>query len=143
MRIKDIENEIYKKFDKNENKWIFISWFNKNWLVISLWSILVSKPLQKLIPIFYNLAIDKKVDILVIDIVKNIEQLYTNEEILNTNVKDYWFCIVSNDEVWVILPNMKWVVDSKIAIWAIKQKINIWSDLKVYRFTTERFTFIK
>lgn len=147
ISLNEVKNKITSKFDLTEKKWLFFSGFDENLkLLFSKWTIVSGKNLSNLLDdFFYNFVRNnKKVKVLIVDVVKNIVQLNSVEDILNTNIKENWLAIITNDlkQIWVILPDTKDVPDVKKAISLIKEKNKFSnSNVVVYRFNTERFVF--
>ncbi len=147
--LKKILENVSSKFDINQKKGIFVSVFDKNGnLLLSKWTVFTDKSIKEQIEWFYNTflkELSKKLKVVVVDVVKNIVQLNSTDDILSTDVSQYWLLIVSNngEEAWIILPDVKWVSDVKNSLYLIKKKFDIKNKkVIIYRFETERIVIV-
>lgn len=142
--LEKIQKVVRTKIGLDEKKWLFFSWFNSSWNLLFSNGILMSdKKLWVLVEdlVYWLLENYKKnIKILVCDVVLQLTEVTSYENIFNLSPKEYWFALVWTDwsSTWVILPNTEWVADAKNAFALIKQKNALEWKVKVYSFKTER-----
>jgi hypothetical protein len=141
--IEKIKAELFKKYKNDDVKWLFFSLFDaKNNLLFSNGVLKTDKGMDKLVDTLYYWLMDKIswVKIVVIDVVLSYVQETDLQKLLLYSVKDYGFCLiwVIDQKTWVVLPDTKWISDVKQALWYIKQKNWISSNVEIYSFKTDR-----
>ncbi len=137
-----IQQQVSKVFNLTEKRWIFLSVFD-TWgkLVFSKWMLFTDKMLKDSINDLVSKVTNKSINFVVCDVVKNVIEVQDVEEIKKIDVVNWWICIVWDDGQWLLLPNTKWIPDSKTAISLIVKKNKIRSKkVNVYKFSTQRFT---
>ncbi len=147
--IKQIKDEVFKVFNSEEMKGVFLSWFDANKaLVVSDWILTTDKPLHDNLDLIYKQYIEDKIKgitYVVVDVVSEITQVKNPEDVFAMSPVEYGFAIVDTDDdlSGVMLPNMSWVADSKSALYSLKQKYWIHGNVEIYVFRTERIVIAK
>ncbi len=148
--IKSIKAEIEKNFKLTESKGLFVSGFDKKEnLLFSKGNIFANKPLDTLIDEIFETEVKwkKKLDTLVVDVVKNKIEMRSLDDLKDIKMKKYWIFVWDTEDetkASAILPDTKEMTDVKHAIYLIKQKVKFSSSVvNIYVFTTERFTLYK
>ena len=147
IKLSSIKEKIKKDFDLTEKKWVFVSWFDVEWnLLFSKWILFTSQSIETNLWKLYDkfIVVNKKINTLLVDIVKNKIEIMSIDDLKGINMKKYWlFVWEQNSSKWdVILPDTKEIVDSIHAISVIKQKTEFSSNLvNIFVFTTKRYTF--
>lgn len=142
--LEKIIKAIKSQVNVDEKKWLFYSWFDEAWnLVFSNWILISDKNLWELAQdLFYGILENykKNVKILVCDVVIQLTEITSYDNIFNLSPKEYWFALLwaENNASWVILPNTYWVADAKNAFALIKHKHSLDGKVKVYSFKTNR-----
>jgi len=148
LNIESIKKALNESYDISWKWGIVVSWFeNENTLNFCNGIIFsdekISLNLQK---IYTNYILrNKKVKILVIDIVTSIQEIKSVEEIKKIDLLNEWIFIwdVKNDNGSFILPNTKWIDNIKKALDTIKTKIKFSSKkVNIYKFNTKRYTLV-
>jgi hypothetical protein len=100
------------------------------------------KNMDNLVDTLYYGLMDKIswVKTVVVDIVLSYDKETDLQKLLWYDVKQYWFCLicVNDKKTWAVLPDTKWIIDAKQALWYIKQKNWISWNLEIYSFKTDR-----
>ncbi len=147
-----IEN-IKKSLDNSYDIWwkwgIVVSWLEDDNNLIFCNGIIfsqekISSNLHKIYTDY--ILVNKKVKILVIDIVTNTQEIKRWEELKKIDLLNEWiFVWDTKDDKWsFILPNTKWIDSIKKALDTIKKKVEFSSkQVNIYKFSTKRFTFTK
>lgn len=139
----DIKKAIFAKYTKTDNKWLFLSTFDQNWLPkTSNWVINSDKELNELIETLYHWIIENQKDInnITIDIVTETQEIKDVKEIKNIPLQEYGILISSENKSWVLLPNTQWVTNIQDALKLIKEKNSLWGNIKIFKFKTDRFS---
>jgi len=143
FKFDDIKSKI--KADLTQSWWITISWFDKdNNLLFIKWIIFSDEKRSINLKRLYDEFIlpNRKIKVLVIDLIENLEEITDINKLKNLNLKEKWLFIwdTSNNNWTFVLPNTKWVKNFASAYKAIKQKTKFSSwNVNVYTFTTKRF----
>jgi len=148
--IDNIKKAIYKDYNPEEKKWLFLSWFSKDRkLVVSQWLVFTDNVLSKNIDGLYEAYIlpeTKHIMYVVCDIVADIvDYSETPWEFLKLSPKEYWFIAIDKEDdlSGVILPNTLGVVDAKSALYDLKKKYGIHGQVELYAFRTKRLVIAK
>jgi hypothetical protein len=138
--------EKLKQIDLNKTWWVVISGFDKeDKLLFTKWIIFSDKTRKENLKNLYDQFVlpNKKVNLLVINFIENLEEITDPSILKSLDMKKYWIFIgdSSNKNGTFVLPNTKGVENFATAYKAIKQKITFSSPkVNVYRFTTKMFT---
>lgn len=144
-----LQKYVFDKYSKEGNVGIFFSWFDKNWTqIFSNWVFQTQETLESVLENIYDWIIaehEQNINMIAVDVISEKEELTNPNDILSTDIKNYWFLLVSlNDESsWIILPNTSWVADAKNSLSLIKQKYELSWNVSIYRFKTDRFVIRK
>ena len=147
--IKKIKSTLLNTYDESEQKWLFLSWFDKEKKMIwSQWVLQTTKPIVELIDILYEgyVAKDTKATRYVaVDVVSEIVQLNDPSKVADYPPKEFGYFIIDQEDdlSWVLLPNTKGVQDVKQVIYDMKQKYWIHGAIDIYAFRTESFIVAK
>jgi hypothetical protein len=143
IKLERIKKQVSLKYELKDNKWFFVTWFDKNWIqLFSKWVLFTDKTLDNIINDLYYAFVEeyKNISTLVCDIVWEIIDSTDNEELLEVSPWEYGFAVVS--ENWevsgVVLPDTEWIIDTKLVLYHIRKKTNIDWNIKVYNFETNR-----
>lgn len=140
--IETIKTSIFKKYKKNDIKWLFFSVFNEQWeLLMSNWVVYTDKALEELIDLLYQGLIKKHTNVgsIVADVVLETVELKTPQEIQTISPKDFWIVLSDWSKSGVLLPNTKWVNNIQEWLKLIKEKNDLWNNVQVIKFKTDRF----
>ena len=99
--IEKIKEIINTKYNQQDTKGIFFSWYDKDKnMILSSWVINTDKPLQKVSEMLYHGLIEKHNEILYIrcDIVETIQPITSMEEVERIDMKKYGICLVLEEE---------------------------------------------
>ena len=141
-----IKKAVFKKYNPEEKKGVFLSWFDKeHTLLISQWIITSEKSLQENIESLYDkFLLPKKKELYYFscDIVSDIIEIKDIQKAFDLSPQEFWFAVMDQEDqnAWIILPNMSWVSDAKSALYYIKQKYHIHGKVEIFAFRTERIT---
>ena len=148
--IQGILKTIYTKYQASDANVVFLSWYDKNGkLLISEWILEPDTSIETTTTLLYDTYIKPltKIDLVTIDIVKNIIEQKEYTVVLGMDPIDYGVIIkmINQEKEWygVILPNTAEIVDMAHAIYAIKMKHNLTGDVILYSFQTDRFVYTK
>jgi len=148
MKLENIKWEIKNSFDLSANLWIvFTGLLNKN-LIFEKGILFTEKTLQDNLNDLYKKFVEdnKKINTLVIDVMKNITEITSVEELQKVDLLNEWvFVWDTKDDSWsFILPDTNWINNIKQVIDIIKQKVEFSSkNVNIYKFKTKRFVFTK
>lgn len=140
--IETIKTSIFKKYKKDDIKWLFFSVFNEQWeLLMSNWVVYTDKALEELIDLLYQGLIKKHTNVgsIVADVVLETVELKTPQEIQTISPKDFWIVLSDWSKSGVLLPNTKWVHNIQEWLKLIKEKNDLWNNVQVVKFKTDRF----
>ena len=140
--IETIKTSIFKKYKKDDIKWLFFSVFNEQWeLLMSNWVVYTDKALEELIDLLYQGLIKKHTNVgsIVADVVLETVELKTPQEIQTISPKDFWIVLSDWSKSGVLLPNTKWVNNIQEWLKLIKEKNDLWNNVQVIKFKTDRF----
>jgi len=148
LNIESIKKALNESYDISWKWGIVVSWFEDentlnfcNGIIFS--DEKISLNLQK---IYTNYILrNKKVKILVIDIITSIQEIKSVEEIKKIDLLNEWIFIwdIKNDNGSFILPNTKWIDNIKKALDTIKNKVKFSSKkVNIYKFSTKRYTLV-
>jgi len=147
--IEAIKKAVFKKFNPEEKKWAFLSWFDeaKN-LQVSQWVVDTDRPLREILELLYAEHIEpwlKWLQFISVDVVAEIIEVQNPNELWEMSPEEFGLIIMDKeDEVTgVILPNTSWIVDMKWALYQIKQKYWIHWKADIAVFRTERIILSK
>lgn len=146
LMLETIKENIFKKYKKEDQHWLFFSLFDKDGNLLSSTGVLeTDKPLWELIDIIHAGLLDKEKGAVsvAVDVVTTVTQESDMAKLLALPTKDYGIFLINNElqKSGVILPNIKWVSDIKTALGLIKQKYEVSGNVMIYVFQTERFGF--
>jgi len=138
-----IKAKLFENYKHDDVKWMFFSLFDKNNnLIISNWVFQTDKNISDLTDVIYNGLLSKQSNgkTIVVDIIIESRQENDINKILSLSPKEYWFFLINNEDKksWVILPNMKWVQDTRSALSLIKQKFWLGWNVLIHVFKTNR-----
>ncbi len=140
---------LFKTYNAEEKKWIFISGFNEaKKLIVSQWIVDTDAPLRENIETIYTNHIAKNLDMIdyiVIDVVTEIVSFPDANTIFTLDPKVYGLIIedLEDDNVGIILPNIAWVTDMKQVVYDLKKKYGIHGKATISWFTTSRILIAK
>lgn len=144
-----IKKAIFATYNPEEKKGVFISGFSDDReLVFSEWVVHTDRPIREVIESLYENFVQDQLTsfhFIVCDIVAELIDLPTTEEILQLDPAEYGFLVVSSDgeHTGVMLPNTQSVGDVKTALYNIQQKYGISGSVEVFAFRTERVVIEK
>ncbi len=142
-----LKKVLFESYGSDEVKWVFLSAFDKNQeLIISQWVLTSDIPLHELLDSLYEEIVSEEKNFIYvsIDIVSEIIQLESTEDILSKDPEEFWFALVDDaDASGVILPGVVWVADAKHALYHVKKKYWIEWNVEVFVFRTERILVSK
>lgn len=147
FKIENIKKKLNESYDINQKWWVVVSWFeNENTLSFCKWIIFSDEKISINLHRIYTdyILANKKIKILVIDIITNIKEIKTVDELKKIDLLNQWIFIwdTKNNNGWFVLPDTKWVDSIKKALDAIKSKIKFSSkQVNIYTFNTKRYTF--
>ena len=140
---------LFKTYNPEEKKWIFLSGFDENKKLITSQGIVASdEPLRVNIETIYTTHIASvlsQLRYIVIDIVNEIISFPDAKQILSLDPKIYWIVIedINDDHIWLMLPNIAWVTDMKQVLYDLKKKYWINGKATISWFTTNRILITK
>ena len=146
-----LKKAIFEKYAKNEQKWFFLTAFDKDANVLaSKWIFQTDANLDKWIESIYLKYIDKDSKIkknmvlLCADIVIQVIEITNADDLFKLSPKHFWVFMITldGDKSWVLLPNTEWVMDMKQSLYMIQQKELLGNNVKIYVFKTERFEIL-
>ncbi len=147
--IEAIKKAVFKKFNPEEKKWAFLSWFSESKeLLVSQWVVDTDRPLREILELLYEEHIEpglKSLQFISIDIVAEMIEIQDPNELREMSPEEFGLVIIDQEDekTWVILPNTSWVVDMKWALYQIKQKYWIHGKADIIVFRTERIILSK
>lgn len=147
--IKQVKEVVFKQFNPEEVKGVFLSGFDTNHaLVVSQGVLHTDKPLREVLDNVYNAHIAdrlKEISYIVVDIVSEIIAVKNPEDIFAMSPEEFGFAVIDteDDVSGVLLPNTSGVADSKSALYSLKQKYWIHGQVEMYVFRTERVVVAK
>jgi len=145
--IDKIKKALFESYWSDEQKGIFLSWFDEQHdLIMSQWVLKSDLPLHELIDTLTDEVDEEMKDVVfvAVDIVSEIIQLESTEDILSKDPLEYGFALIGeNDTSGVILPWVEWVADAKHALHNVKKKYGIEGNVEVYVFRTQRIVVSK
>ncbi len=140
---------LFKTYNAEEKKWLFLSGFDENKkLIISQWIVDTDMPLRESIEQVYNKEIAPilpKLRYIVMDVVNEIISFPDAQKLLALDPKVYWIVIedLEDDNIGIILPNIAWVTDMKQVLFDLKKKYWINGKAAISWFTTTRIVVTK
>jgi len=148
FNLEKIQERIKTSFDLNNKNGLVISWFKDKNLIFENWIIFTEESIDDNLKKLYEKFIkdNKKINILVIDMIKNINEISSVEELQKIDLLNEWIFIwdEKSDAGSFILPNTNWIKNIKQVIDIIKQKVEFSSkNVNIYKFTTKRFVITK
>jgi len=148
MKLDNIKWEIKNNFDLSAKLWAVFTGLNWSNLIFEKWILFTDKTLQDNLNEIYKKFVEnnKKVNTLVIDVIKNINEITSVEELQKVDLLKEWIFVwdVKNDSWSFILPDTNWIKNIKQVIDIIKQKVEFSSkNVNIYKFETKRFVFTK
>ena len=145
--LEKIKKALFEIYGSEEQKWIFLSCFGKEKsLIISQWVLTTDSTLHEVIDLIYDELIDEMQDsvYVVCDVVSEIIQLESSEDILEKDPQEFGFSLVdTHGKSGVMLPAVEWVADAKQVLYNIKKKYWLEWNVEVYVFRTERVVVAK
>jgi len=108
---------------------------------MSNWVVYTDKALEELIDLLYQGLIKKHTNVgsIVADVVLETVELKTPQEIQTISPKDFWIVLSDWSKSGVLLPNTKWVNNIQEWLKLIKEKNDLWNNVQVVKFKTDRF----
>lgn len=139
----NIKKTIFQKYKKTDNKWIFISVFNNDELLMSNWVVESDKELEQNLNTIYHWLVEKHQNVtnIIIDIVTEKQKINDITEIKNISLQEFWLILIWENKSGVLLPNTKWINNISSALKSIKQKNWLWWNVTIMTFKTDRFVF--
>lgn len=140
---------IYSKYQATDTNGIFLSGYDKDGKILISQGILEpGKTIEDTTKQLYDTYLQplKQIDLVIIDVVKNIVEQKEYTVVLNLDPHDYGLIIKMidpDDHIWVLLPGTAEVADMAHAIYAIKQKYNLTGDVILYTFQTDRLAYTR
>lgn len=142
--IDKIKEIVFNQYSKDDRKWFFLSAFDASGnLLLSKWVVIPQNNLENTINIVYNQLSENDISnesMLVIDILETHEKIETVDALQNIDLLSEGLFLLDTDSnnSWVLLANTKWVENISHALKIIKEKNNLWSNVDVYKITTNR-----
>lgn len=148
IMIQEILQTIYTKYQSSDTNGIFLSGYDHaGKLLISQGVLESDQTIDKTTTDLYDTYIKplNHIDLVVIDIVKNLVEQQEYTVVLNMDPHDFGLMIkmVGTEQIGMILPNTAEIVDMAHAIYAIKQKYTLSGDVILYSFQTDRLVYVK
>jgi len=137
-----IKKSIFQKYKKNDIRWVFFSIFDEQWaLLMSNWVVYTDKALEELINLLYQGLISRHTNIktIIADIVLETTEIKSPQEIQTISPKDFGILLSDGTKSGVLLPNTKWVNNIQDWLKIIKEKNDLWNNVQVVKFKTDRF----
>jgi len=147
INIETIKKKLNEFYDISWKWGVVVSWFeNENTLSFCKGIIFSDEKISlNLHNIYTNYILpNKKVKILVIDIITSIQEIKSVEELKKIDLLNEWIFVwdIKNDNGSFILPNTKWIDSIKKTLDTIKTKVKFSSkQVNIYKFSTKRYTF--
>ena len=138
-----IKEAIFEKYQKTDNKWLFISAFDdKNILLMSNWVIISDKELEQLIETIYHGLVEKHTNIanILIDIVTETQEITDIKEVQSISLAEYGLILTAWTKTGVLLPDTSWILDIATALKTIKEKNWLEWNANITKFKTDRFS---
>jgi len=148
MNLENIQNELKKSFDLSKKLGIVITGLAGKNLLFEKWILFTDKTLEENLSTLYKEFVEnnKEIEFLIIDIVKDINEITSVEELQKVDLLKEWIFVwdVKNDSWSFILPDTNWIKNIKQVIDIIKQKVPFSSkNVNIYKFKTKRLAFTK
>jgi len=146
FNIETIKQKLNESYDISQKWWIAVSWFeNENTLNFCKWVIFSDEKISLNLQRIYTdyILTNKKLKILVIDIITNIQEIKSLDDLKKIDILNEWIFIwdTKNDKGSFILPDTKWIDTIKKTLDIIKSKVEFSSkQVNIYKFKTKRFT---
>jgi len=142
MKFEDILEKVKNEMDLSSKNWIIFTGLKWTNVVFEKGIFFTEKNLEENIKNLYNKLMKfSKIDTLVIDIVKNIEELTSIEQLQAVDLLNEWIFIgdEKTDAGSFVLPNTKEIKNIKQVIDIIKNKVNFSSkNVNTFKFKTKR-----
>ena len=142
MKLENILEKIKDNFDLSSKNWIIFTGLKWTNVVFEKGIFFTEKNLEENIKNLYNKLMKfSKIDTLVIDIVKNIEEITSIEQLQAVDLLNEGIFIgdEKTDAGSFILPNTKEIKNIKQVIDIIKKKVNFSSkNVNTFKFKTKR-----
>lgn len=140
-----IKSNVFAKYPATENRWLFISIFDaNNNLLASNGVVETDKNVDQLIDLLYHGLLEKYqwVKTILVDVVTEKTQQTDMQKLITLPITQYGICMISNtdNKSGAMLPNTKWIPDVRTALTNIKQKYQLWGNVSIYTFQTDRIT---
>lgn len=145
FKFETIKNKINESYDISLKWGVIISWFKEKDSLIFCNGIIFSneKVSINLHRIYTDyVLVNKKVKILVIDIITSTKEIKTLDDLKNVDLLNEWIFVwdVKDNKGSFILPNTKWIDSIKKALDTIKEKVKFSSkQVNIYKFNTKRY----
>ena len=148
MKLDNIKWIIKNNFDLSIELWLVFTGLNWKNIVLEKGILFTNKTLENNLDELYKKFIEnnKKINILVVDVIKDINEVTSVEELQKIDLLNEWvFVWDTKDDSWsFILPDTNWINNIKQVIDIIKQKVEFSSkNVNIYKFKTKRFVFTK
>jgi len=148
MKLDNIKWIIKNNFDLSIELWLVFTGLNWKNIVLEKGILFTNKTLENNLDELYKKFIEnnKKINILVVDVIKDINEVTSVEELQKIDLLNEWvFVWDTKDDSWsFILPDTNWIKNIKQVIDIIKQKVEFSSkNVNIYKFKTKRFVFTK
>ena len=146
LNIESIKKVLDESYDISWKWGVIVSWFeDENELNFCNGVIFSDKKISLNLQRIYTdyILTNKKVKILVIDIITSIQEIKSVEEIKKIDLLNEWIFVwdIKNDNGSFILPNTKWIDSIKKTLDTIKTKVKFSSkQVNIYKFSTKRYT---
>jgi len=146
LNIESIKKVLNESYDISWKWGVIVSWFeDENELNFCNGVIFSDKKISLNLQRIYTdyILTNKKVKILVIDIITSIQEIKSVEEIKKIDLLNEWIFVwdIKNDNGSFILPNTKWIDSIKKTLDTIKTKVKFSSkQVNIYKFSTKRYT---
>ncbi len=141
--LEKLQTKLFEKYKKDEKRGLFISAFDaEKKLLVSNWVVNTDKPLEELSKKLYEglVANQKTAKIIVLDVVKTINQETDVAKLSTYSLKEYWLCLIdtNDNKSWILLPDTEGIENFAQALKIIKEKNGLGGEVNIYVFTTER-----
>jgi len=137
-----IKKNLFAKYQPTDIRWLFLSTFSKDDLLISSNGTLEpEKNLEQLVELLYHGIIEKETNVkkIAIDIVLESTQETDMQQLQALNLQENGLCLVGEQgKSGTILPNTQGVVSIQQALTLVKDKYQLTGNATIYAFKTER-----
>lgn len=148
MILETIKEKIAEQYSLDGQQWIFLSCFDSHNTLLSSHGVLVTnKSLWTVIDMIYHGILQthsNEIKRIIVDIVTEINELNTMDQINNIDITTTWLCISTIDysKSWVIAPWTQGISSLAQMLQIIKEKNHIEGNVIIHSFHTEKIEIV-